>query len=80
MPFPYKPRSGRVINGDEPELSSGREIRRRGCNLLHHHGATWQTITGHTKKGKSFDIFKDGVSLPGLVLIYLINSTDSEFY
>ena len=52
MPFPYKPRSGRVINGDEPELSSGREIRRRGCNRLHHHGATWQMITGHTKKGK----------------------------
>ena len=32
MSFPYKPRSGRVINGDEPELSSGMEIRRRGCN------------------------------------------------
>ncbi len=25
-------------------------------------------------------IFKDGVSLPGLVLKYLIKSTDSEFY
>ncbi len=52
MPFPYKPRSGRVINGDESELSSGMKTRRRGCNRLHHHGAIWQIITGHTKKGK----------------------------
>jgi hypothetical protein len=29
---------------------------------------------------KRLDIFKDGVSLPGLVLKYLIKSTDSEFY
>jgi len=31
-------------------------------------------------KLKRLDIFKDGVSLPGLVLKYLIKSTDSEFY
>ena len=31
-------------------------------------------------KIKRLDIFKDGVSLPGLVLKYLIKSTDSEFY
>ena len=31
-------------------------------------------------KLKRLDIFKDGVSLPGLVLKYLMKSTDSEFY
>ena len=31
-------------------------------------------------KLKRLDVFKDGVSLPGLVLKYLIKSTDSEFY
>jgi hypothetical protein len=29
---------------------------------------------------KRLDIFKDGVSIPGLVLKYLIKSTESEFY
>ncbi len=28
---------------------------------------------------KKLDIFKDGVSLPGLVLKYLMRGTDSEF-
>jgi hypothetical protein len=32
MPFPCKSRSGRVINGDEFELPSREEIRRRGCD------------------------------------------------
>ena len=31
-------------------------------------------------KLKRLDIFKDGVSLPGFVLKYLMKSTDSEFY
>ena len=31
-------------------------------------------------KNKKLDLFKDGVSLPGLVLKYLINSTKDEFY
>ena len=31
-------------------------------------------------KAKRLDLFKDGVSLPGLVLKYLMKSTDSEFY
>jgi chromosomal replication initiation ATPase DnaA len=31
-------------------------------------------------KLKRLDIFKDGVSLPGLVLKYLMKSTDSDFY
>ena len=30
-------------------------------------------------KMKKLDIFKDGVSLPGLVLKYLMRGTDSEF-
>ncbi len=34
MPFPYKPHSGRVINGDEPELSSWKEVQHSGCNQL----------------------------------------------
>ena len=54
MPFPYKPRSGRVINGDEPELSSGKEIRRHGCNQLQHHCATrqWSRDTRRREKFK----------------------------
>ena len=31
-------------------------------------------------KDKKLDLFKDGVSLPGLVLKYLMKSTDSDFY
>jgi len=31
-------------------------------------------------KSKRLDIFKDGVSLPGLVLKYLMKGTESEFY
>ena len=31
-------------------------------------------------KNKNLDLFKDGVSLPGLVLKYLINSTKDKFY
>ncbi len=31
-------------------------------------------------KIKRLDIFKDGVSLPGLVLKYLMKSTDNDFY
>jgi hypothetical protein len=31
-------------------------------------------------KLKRLDIFKDGVSLPGLVLKYLMQGTESEFY
>ena len=31
-------------------------------------------------KAKKLDLFKDGVSLPGLVLKYLMNGTDSDFY
>ncbi len=46
MPFPYKPRSGRVMNGDAPELSSGKEIRRRGCN---------QPSTGSPRRHKAKD-------------------------
>ncbi len=42
--------------------------------LRYYHGATRLKITGHAKKGKV------GVSLLGLVLKYLIKSTDSEFY
>jgi len=31
-------------------------------------------------KAKKLDLFKDGVSLPGLVLKYLMKGTDSDFY
>ena len=31
-------------------------------------------------KAKRLDLFKDGVSLPGLVLKYLMKSTDADFY
>ncbi len=31
-------------------------------------------------KAKKLDLFKDGVSLPGLVLKYLMKGTESDFY
>ncbi len=31
-------------------------------------------------KNKRLDLFKDGVSLPGLVLKYLMKGTESDFY
>ncbi len=31
-------------------------------------------------KAKKLDLFKDGVSLPGLVLKYLMRGTESDFY
>ncbi len=34
----------------------------------------------HFYKAKKLDLFKDGVSLPGLVLKYLSKGTESEFY
>ena len=32
------------------------------------------------QKAKKLDLFKDGVSLPGLVLKYLMKGTESDFY
>jgi hypothetical protein len=36
----------------------------------------WKLFT----KNKKLDLFKDGVSLPGLVLKYLMKGTESDFY
>ena len=58
MPYPYKLHSGRVINGNEPELSSGKEILRRGCNQLSS-ASPWRHKAkdhGTREEGKSFII------------------------